>query len=151
MSTDYTVVIASRVQFGDEESIEAGAPLVGPALEFRFLTPNADLRVPAVLMFQSRGVHHPHNILKVNNVDVPGGIPVNPNDAEWNGNIMLIPVNILNSTPGSVNTMRIESRDQNGESAGNLDDFIIDNAVVLFKIRPLPNQGHDDRVSTLAY
>ena len=54
--------------------------------------------------------------------------------AEWNGNVMLIEPGVLREN----NVLRIRS----GElSNGNLDDFIIDNLVVLFKTRPGLNTG----------
>jgi len=134
MPTDFAVAINVRQQFGDSSArIEPDAPLVGPTKDFDFPTPNVDANAPAVLMFQTRGVNHPRNILQINGQGVFGGIPVTPSHAEWNGNIMLISPGVLRGT--GQNTMHIESRNAAGGGGGNLDDFMIDNAVVLYKTR----------------
>lgn len=81
-------------------------------------------------MFQSRGVHHPRNVLEINGNPIFGGLPVCPSDAEWNANVMLVHPGVLN---GSGNTLHIEARNANGGGGSNLDDFIIDNVIVMYK------------------
>ncbi len=55
--------------------------------------------------------------------------------AHWSGNVMLVEPGVLQNT----NVLRVSSR-QIG-SSGNIDNFIIDNVVIVFKTRqlgPLP-------------
>lgn len=136
MPADFTVVIPVRQGFGNEpgylSSIEPNVPFVGPNKDFRFSCPGVNPTEPAVLMFQSRDVDSSRNIIRINdNPDsVFGGIPVSPNKDTWNGNVMLIGGGILRE---SDNVLRIESRNLSGGGGGDLDDFIVDNVVVMYK------------------
>jgi hypothetical protein len=74
-------------------------------------------------------------VIQVNGVDVPGGIsggPVSdildPNVPLWNTHSLLVDGSVLRED----NVLYIESGD---DRRGNLDDFIIDNAVIWFKTR----------------
>jgi hypothetical protein len=86
----------------------------------------------AVLMFQSRDVDHSRNIITINGSNVSGGIPVSPSKDAWNGNVMLINVGILRT---SGNELHIEARNSSGGGGGDIDDFILDNVVVMYKTR----------------
>ena len=51
----------------------------------------------------------------------------------WNGNILLIePHHRLTATG---NVLHVESRNSSGGGGDDIDDFIIDNVVILYKIR----------------
>jgi hypothetical protein len=82
-------------------------------------------------LFQSRDVGFHRNVLRINDKDVPRGIPVNPDGGGWNGNVVLIPPNFLTG----VDRLRIQARNRSGEGGGNLDDFLIDNMVILYRTR----------------
>ncbi len=138
--------IEVNVEAGTE--LEAGAPFVGPSATFQFDCPSVDSSADGVLLFQSMGVSHRNNLLEVNEVTVPGGLYMSaqfltvPGASEsgfglleqgaWSANVLLIPINLLRET---ANTLRIESRNQDGGTDGNLDDFIVDNVVVFYKTR----------------
>jgi len=136
MATDYTPIIGVRQQFGNEPGVfapgEQNVPFVGATKKYQFSCPNVDPGIEAVLMFQTRGVTTNKNIFQINGQEIFGGLPVSPNDNEWNGNIMLVSKNVLKATG---NVLHIEARNSSGTSSGNLDDFIIDNVVVLYKTR----------------
>jgi hypothetical protein len=83
-------------------------------------------------MFQSRDVDHRRNIFRVNGVDVLGGLPASPSRDAWNGNILLIDPQHQLRTTGNV--LHVESRDSQGGSGEGIDDFIIDNMVIVYKI-----------------
>ena len=84
-------------------------------------------------MFQSREVNHQRNVFRVNGVDVFGGLPASPSKDTWNGNILLIePRHQLRPTG---NILHIEARNDSGGGGGNIDDFIIDNVVIIYKTR----------------
>ena len=142
MALDYTVVITVRQRFGDnnieDSGLETEAPFVGKEKEFEFRCPNVDTRQQAILLFQCMGANLQQS-LAINDQEIFGGIPsafevaTLPNQivfrAQWNGNVMLIHPGVLRED----NVLRIRA----GELGdGNLDDFIIDNLVVVFKTKP---------------
>jgi hypothetical protein len=110
--------------------MEPDVPLVGTSKDYIFSCPNVNSSEAAVLMFQSRAVHSAKNIITINEKPIFGGIPVSPNEDAWNGNVMLIGANILRP---SGNVLHIESRNTSGGTGGNIDDFILDNVVVMYK------------------
>jgi len=148
MAIDFTVVITVRQRFGDNDvediGLETDAPFVGARKDFEFHCPNVDSRQQAILLFQCMGANGQQS-MEINGQQVFGGIPsaveiaTLPNDfivsrAQWNGNVMLIEPGVLRED----NVLRIRS----GElSDDNIDDFIIDNLVVVFKTRPGLNTG----------
>jgi hypothetical protein len=136
MSADFTIVFSVRQGFGNEpgylKSIEPDVPFVGPTKDFTFSCPNVNPDEAAVLMFQSRDVDSSGNIITINEKNVSGGIPVSPNKNTWNGNVMLLGARILRA---SGNELHIESRNTSGGGGGNIDDFILDNVVVMYKTR----------------
>ena len=135
MASNYTVILFQRQHFGDEpgtfDDVEPNVPFAGPAKSFPFDCPGVDRNEAAYLMFQSRDVDHPKNVFQVNGVDVFGGLPASPARDAWNGNILLVePHHGLKATG---NVLHVESRNARGQAAGDLDDFIIDNVVIVYK------------------
>lgn len=133
-SADFTVVMAVRQGFGTDHNslrdMEPDVPLVGTSKDYIFSCPNVNESEAAVLMFQSRAVHSTRNIITINDSTIFGGIPVSPNEDAWNGNVLLIGANILRP---SGNVLHIESRNMSGGSGEDIDDFILDNVVVMYK------------------
>jgi hypothetical protein len=146
---DFTVVIRVRARLGssgEQLGEEPSAPYVGPAESWAFDCPSVDSSKEAVLLFQSLGVSHRQNKISVNGVDLYGGIPTSnellpipgsPTDRilelnVWSSHVLLVSGSVLRS---SGNTLRIEARDADGETDGELDNFIVDNAVMFFKTR----------------
>ena len=139
---DFTVVMPNRHRFGDtnpdpiDEDLETYAQFVGSTGTYNFDCPGVSGAEFGVLFFQSLGVSHRNNILQINGIVVPGGIPTSTDDLPkfriqvWKGNVMLVPANVL--LPHG-NELMIESRDPDGGTNGNLDNFIIDNVVVMYK------------------
>jgi hypothetical protein len=143
MALSFTVVINVRHQFGDtDQNIGVFA---GRSANFSFGCPSVSSD-QALLLFQSRGVGA-EQVLEVNGVPVFGGIPetdvirgvtglassspvelqhnhsVSAVSLGWAGNVMLINQGVLRDAD---NVLRIASQG---------DDFIVDNAVILFKTR----------------
>ena len=131
--SEFTVVVSVRQGFGNEpgylNSIEASVPFVGPTKTFAFQCPNVKTNESAILMFQTRDVDHSRNVLSINGRAIPGGIPVSPSKDTWNGNVMLIEPGVLRPS----NQMVVGARNSGGEVSGDLDDFILDNVVVIYK------------------
>ena len=147
MALDFTVVINVRQRFGDTEADDVGlemeAPFVGAQKDYSFRCPQVDPAESALLVYQSQGVNV-RQAMTINGPEIFGGIPPSidfgaiPSSgtfpgqafvrAMWVGNIMLVHQGVLREE----NTLRIQA----GSSGnGNLDNFIIDNLVVLFKTR----------------
>lgn len=154
MSLDFTVIVTVRNRFGDGDSDDVGleneAPFVGQQKDFSFGCPNVDRTKQAVLLFQSQGVNVPQS-MEINGRIVFGGIPTSVEFAplpflsqglvqsravaQWSGNVMLVEPGVLQEN----NVLRVRSREI-GDS-GNIDNFILDNVVIVFKTRqigPLP-------------
>jgi hypothetical protein len=157
MAVDYTVVMAVRQRFGDlkrdekpslnetESGLEPDAPFVGAEKSFAFRCPSVDRSQFALLLFQALGVSTVQ-ALEINGQTIFGGIPITVDrdtrrlgsgsdahtvhslGARWNGNVMLVHPGVLQDN----NIMRIRSAEM---TADNLDDFVIDNVVVVFKTR----------------
>jgi hypothetical protein len=121
---------------------------VGNNNTYPFSCPNVDSTQEAVLLFQTLGVSHEKNEIRVNRTgplggpEVFGGIPVSRSDQDWNGNVMLIGPGVLREN----NILGLGARNSNGGLLGDIDDFVIDNVVVFFKTRPswpfLSKLGH---------
>lgn len=157
MAVDFTVVMDVRQRFGDrkvdekeslsetESGLEADAPFVGAERTYAFRCPSVDRSQFALLLFQALGVSTVQT-LEINGLTIFGGIPVSVDRnsrrlgsgsdahtvhsliARWNGNVMLVHPGVLQEN----NLMRIRASEM---TADNLDDFIIDNVVVVFKTR----------------
>jgi hypothetical protein len=149
MTTNYTVVLFSRQHLGNQagvfDDVEPNVVFAGRARDFPFDCPGIDTAEAAFLMFQSRDVDHQQNIFRVNGVDVFGGLPASPARDAWNGNILLIePHHQLRATG---NVLRVEARRGDGASDGDVDDFILDNIVIMYKtvdaVAPLPTATGD--------
>lgn len=61
-----------------------------------------------------------------------GGLPASPARDAWNGNILLIEPHHQLRTTGNV--LHVESRNSSGGGGDDIDDFIIDNVVIVYKI-----------------
>jgi hypothetical protein len=137
VTTNFIVILFQRQHFGNGQNtfndIEPAVPFVGRTKDFSFNCPNVHPDETAFLMFQSRDVDHQRNIFQINGVDVFGGLPVSPDRNTWNGNILLVePHHQLRATG---NVLHVESRNSSGGGGGDIDDFIIDNVVIVYKTR----------------
>jgi hypothetical protein len=137
MSTDFTTVMAQRQHFGNEQgsfnNVEPKVMFAGPTKDFAFNCPNVNSGETAFLMFQSRDVDHQRNIFRVNGVDIFGGLPASPSKDTWNGNILLIASR--HHLKAANNVLDVESRNGSGGGGSDIDDFIIDNVVIVYKTR----------------
>lgn len=136
MSSDFTIIIRVRQHFGDDADSMPGA-FVGTNNSYPFSCPRVDPTQEGVLLFQTLGVSHDKNFIAINSTgitgepEVYGGIPVSRSDQDWNSNVMLIRPGVLTES----NVLRLGARRSDGSILNELDDFVIDNVVVLFKTR----------------
>src|SRR5665213_1939741 len=139
MALDFTVITSVRQRFGDESpniGLEANAPFVGKQKDFEFLCPNVDAGQQAILLFQNQGIGI-RTSLQINDQIVYGGVPASPEFVteligdniayfqfgQWSGNVMLVLPYVLKEN----NVLQVQ--------AGDGDNFIIDNIVIVFKTR----------------
>jgi len=156
MPSDFTVIQSVRQRFGDaradlaEITEELEAPFVGQSKEFPFSCPNVVIGQTAVLQFESLAVSAgqrqglARNILQINGVDIPGGITAGATVSVggqrlpyWKAHLLTVEPNVLREQ----NVLRIEAVNQPFGPGLTLDNFIIDNIVITFKIRAAPGLG----------
>jgi hypothetical protein len=157
MSSDFTVILAVRQRFGDSDPElslpqELEAPFVGASKEFAFACPGVDSTEMAVLQFESFGIRAgtfqpfvvpqppPRNVIRINGTDLPGGLTPGPEEKIsdgvrqnfWRTHSLLVPANVLRER----NVLFVEAvRFRLTSNQQNLDNFIIDNVVVHYKVR----------------
>jgi hypothetical protein len=163
MAMDFTVIQAVRQRFGDSNVIDAAqtsgsefpleqeAPFVGQSKDYQFSCPNIDSSQMAILQFESLSVtaggqfvftpefSGKRNIVRINGIDIPGGITNAPYVQAvgriwhfWKTHSLLVPANLLKAEG---NILHIESIRIPISGGTTFDNFIIDNVVVLFKLR----------------
>jgi hypothetical protein len=124
------VYITSSIQhFGDEPSLLTGT-FRGDDHEFTFDAPGVNPNLRAVLMLQTRSVSHNLNVIRINGVNVTGALVRHEDSDEWFAQLGEIPSGTLKA---SGNVLKIIARNSDGNAGGNLDDFNIDNVVVLYR------------------
>jgi hypothetical protein len=124
------VYITSSVQhFGDEPGFLTGT-FRGDDHEFTFDAPGVNPNLRAVLMLQTRNVGHDLNVIRINNVNITGALVKHEAGDEWFAQLGEIPSGTLKATG---NVLKIIARNSSGGAGGNLDDFNIDNVVVLYR------------------
>jgi hypothetical protein len=141
MALDFTVVFSVRQRFGDNEADDAqetDAPFVGQQKDYQFQCPRVDRNQQAILLFQCQGANTQQS-LEINGQKIFGGIPRSVEGlalpgggggwiALWIGNVMLIHPGVLQEN----NVLRIRAAEIGD---GKIDNFIVDNVVVVFKMR----------------
>src|SRR5262245_11080070 len=126
MTTNFTVILFQRQQFGNEPGsfgdVEPNVPFVGATKSYSFECPGINSNETAFLILQSRDVDHPKDVVQGKGIDVCGGLPPRPARDAWNGNALLIDPHHQWKATGDIRN--VESRNSRGESAGDIDDFI---------------------------
>jgi len=154
MALDFTIITDVRQRFGDytrgenespsedPSGMEADTP-IGLDKSFAFRCPSVDRGQFAILLFQTLGVAVRQG-LEINGQTIFGGIAPSVDLAatllgagsqssddrsalaRWNGHVMLVHPGVLQEN----NILRIRAADP---TAANIDDFLVDNVVVVFK------------------
>jgi len=140
VASTFTVIVFQRHHFGNQpgsfNTVEPNVPFAGASKSFSFDCPDVDPGQTAVLLFQSRDVDHGRNLFEVNGIQVFGGLPPSPGRSGWNGNVLLVePRHQLRATG---NVLQIAARGADGGSGGDVDDFIVDNVVIVYKVGVVP-------------
>lgn len=135
MPSDYSVILYQRQHFGNDRgvfnNVAPSVPFVGPTKDYRFDCPNIDASQTGFITFQSLSVEFLNNVIKINGVDVYGGIPTEQAAQSWNANVLL--VESRHNLRSRGNELHIEARNEFGGGGSNLDDFILDNIIITYK------------------
>jgi hypothetical protein len=98
---------------------------------------HVDPRESAILLFQTLSVSRDRHFIAINSTgatgepEVFGGIPFTGSGSNWTGNVMLVRPGVLQEN----NILRLGARASNGSILGDVDDFVIDNVVIVFKTK----------------
>jgi IgA Peptidase M64 len=126
---DYTVISEVRQHFGNERDFLDGV-FAGQKKDFKFDCPGIDSSQRALLMLQTLNVGG-QNVFEINGQTVFGGLPRTTDSTEaWSAQVLVITPGTLHSRD---NVLHVESRTDSGSASGDIDDFVIDNVVVLYK------------------
>lgn len=143
MSSDFVVIVNVRQHYGNEAGrFGPGLTFAGNNKDFAFDCPGVDATSPAVLLFQTRDVDNERNFFNINGRDIPGGIPVSVQRDDWNANVALVGAGWLEERG---NVLQIGARNDQGGLLNDIDDFLIDNVVLLYRTRAAPGILRPDR------
>jgi hypothetical protein len=126
---NFRYIVSSTQHFGDEPDFLFGT-YRGEDHDFTFDAPGVNQNRRAVLMLQTRQVSHDLNVIRINGVNITGALRQHGEGDEWFAQIGEIPSGVLQATG---NVLRIIARNSDGGAGGNLDDFLIDNVVVMYQ------------------
>jgi len=129
-SGDRHIWVVTTVQhFGDQP--EGGIGVYrGEDHEFTFSAPGGVIVYPAaVLMLQTRHVSFDLNVVQINGIDITGALVKHQAD-EWFTQVAMIPFPLK----ATGNVLKITARNIDGNAGGNLDDFYINNVVVIYQV-----------------
>jgi IgA Peptidase M64 len=126
---NYSVIVHQRNHFGDEPDFLPGV-FAGRNKDFAFDCPGLDPAQHAVLMFQALHVNSPANVFTINGQTL-FGLPTTAEDkTAWSAQVVLVGPGTLR---GRGNVLRVGARTDSGSSSGDVDDFAIDNVVLMYK------------------
>lgn len=122
----FRVLIGSPVHLGDSG--------VGDGYEVNFDAPDVNPGMRAVLLLRTRDVDFSNNVITINGHAVTNALNPhnNDHDGEYFSEIGIVPNDALQETG---NTLFIGARNENGVIDGNLDDFDIDNVVLIYRLK----------------
>ena len=126
---NYSVIVNQRNHFGDEERFLPGV-FAGRKKDFPFDCPGVDAGQQSVLMLQALHVDGEKNVFTINDQTL-FGLPTTVEDkTAWAGQVLLVGANTLRARG---NILHVEARTSSGSPTGELDDFVIDNVVLMYK------------------
>ena len=140
----YSIVFGEPFHFGSHsdcfedravysvERLDPPPTYVGRSRCYQFNTTGVDGNEPAILMYQAFDVTMSTNVLELNGVALPGGIPVSAQRGEWRNNKTTIAPGIL--LPDEPNELCIRSAQTDDPSGEVYDNFVIAHVTVFFKI-----------------
>ncbi len=122
---NFRVLLSSAIHLGDDGG-------VGDDYEITFSAPEVDATKTAILMIRTRDVDFSRNVITINGVAVSNALVPHSddNDGEYFTEIGIVAANTLRATN---NKLYIGARNESGTIGGNLDDFDVDNVVLVYK------------------
>jgi hypothetical protein len=120
--SNFRIIISSAVHLGDGG--------VGDDHEVTFSAPGVDSGKTAILLLRTKNVDFSKNVITINGVAVSNALVPHDNGAEYFSEIGIVPANTLAATN---NKLYLGARNEDGNLGGNLDDFYVDNVVLIYK------------------
>jgi hypothetical protein len=140
MGINYSVILYQRQHFGDEQgSLFPNVPFVGKTKDYTFDCPDVDPSETAVLLYNSYDVTSPRDRFELNNTQLFGGLYKGPGANTWASHELLVEPDFKLKATGNV--LHVESLTAGGHTGGDIDDFVLDNIVIMYKTtesRPVP-------------
>ncbi len=101
-----------------------------------FDCPDVDPNETAVLLYNSYDVTSPRDRFEINGKQLYGGLYEAPGGHIWASHELLVEPEFNLKATGNV--LHVESRTRGGHTAGDIDDFVLDNIVIMYKVRRSP-------------
>jgi hypothetical protein len=121
----FTIIVRSAFTMGD-----AG---VGDDHEIDFSTPGVNAGRRAVLMVQTRDVDFTFNGVQINGTSLQNLVQHDTGSDESYVHMIIVPANVLRAD--QPNTLRLTSRNIDGNLGGNLDDFVVERVVIHYEVQ----------------
>ena len=121
--SNFRVIFSGSVHLGDD----GGA---GDDTEVTFSAPDVDASKTAILLLRTRDVDFSNNVITINGVAVSNALVPHPDSNDYFSEIGIVPANTLKATD---NKLYIGARNESGDLGGNLDDFDVDNVVLIYR------------------
>ncbi len=125
----FTIISSSNIRLNDSQD----------KVKLKFNLPDVDVSKGAILLYNTKEVDFTLNRMLVNGVSVSGAVTPTPIIRDENLNTLKANVALVGGTQhklrNSGNTLEIEARDKNGNAGTNIEDFSIDNIVILYQAK----------------
>lgn len=121
--SNFRVIFSVSRHLGDD-------PGEGDDTDESFDAPDVDASKTAILLLRTQGVDFSKNVITINGVAVSNALVPHSVSNEYFSEIGIVPANTLKATG---NTLYIGARNEDGNLGGNLDDFDVDNVVLIYK------------------
>jgi hypothetical protein len=129
-TANYVYIVAGNQHFGDDPgAFGGGGTFRGDDFDYTFNAPGVDPSKRAVLMLWNLNVATHCNVVTINGTNISGAL-VAQSSPEWATRIGEVPAGVLKATG---NILHIAARNTSCTTGGNLDDFMIDNVVLLYQ------------------
>src|SRR5262249_19843890 len=129
-SANYVYIVAGNQHFGDDPAAFGGNGVFrGDDFDYTFNAPGVDPSKRAVLMLWNLNVDNHCNVVTINGTSISGALVAQVSN-EWATRIGEVPAGVLKATG---NVLHIGARNTSCTVGGNLDDFMIDNVVLLYQ------------------
>jgi hypothetical protein len=125
---------SSIKHFGDEpNSLGGQGTFVGDDFDYTFNAPGVNPNKAALLTLRAFGVSVDGNVVQINGHTITRAlISHEVSGNEWFSEHVRVPAGVLKETG---NVLRISARNASGGQGGNLDDFLVDDLMLIYELK----------------